>query len=307
METIVENTNVTSEPVATSASELRLRQAFEATRAERDALDPKSLRHITLDVPSAIVTVFGCIPELRALKPQMAGMPFVDPDVFDKCEQYALALAHAHRQFVIASQPSEPIAEMTEALKVLRERIYLDATALAQRGLVDAEGLRALTGTNGSKNTAFDVFALVELVRGSWSRIQGKTPITLDELDRAEVLAERLANALGKREQGQSTVPETSQARQRAYALFVSTYDAARRVVTFLRWNEGDADTIAPSLWKGRGSRPGRSDTAPDPAPDGTVSPANQPAVGGGAAPDAPATGAQPAASGLPLSAPFTT
>jgi hypothetical protein len=35
--------------------------------------------------------------------------------------------------------------------------------------------------------------------------------------------------------------------RARAFTLFMNAYDACRRVVAFLRWNEGDADSIAPS------------------------------------------------------------
>lgn len=44
--------------------------------------------------------------------------------------------------------------------------------------------------------------------------------------------------------------------RQRAFTLLVSSYDEARRAVSFLRWHEQDLESIAPSLWSGRGARP---------------------------------------------------
>ena len=49
--------------------------------------------------------------------------------------------------------------------------------------------------------------------------------------------------------------------RTRAFVLFVRCYDEIRRAVSFLRWNEGDADTLVPSLYAGRGGR-GKSEPA---------------------------------------------
>ncbi len=263
----------------TSASELRLLQAFEASRAAMEALDPKSLPHINVDIPASIITVLGCMPELKQLQPQLATLTAVDPAVFDKCEQYAHALYHANRQYISASQPSAPVAEMTETLRGIREQLFSDAAALAKRGALDGERFKKLAGPNGSKNIALDVHVLVSMLRDNWSKIVGKTFVTLDELDRSEVMADRLIDALGEREQGPVNVPAASVARHRAYALFVKAYDEARRVVSFLRWHEGDAENIAPSLYKGRNAKPGRSETTPDPATDETIGVGNQPAV----------------------------
>jgi hypothetical protein len=61
--------------------------------------------------------------------------------------------------------------------------------------------------------------------------------------------------AAGQREQGPAVVVETARIRQQAFTLLVKAYDETRRAVSFLRWREGDADTIAPSLYAGRGGR----------------------------------------------------
>jgi hypothetical protein len=37
--------------------------------------------------------------------------------------------------------------------------------------------------------------------------------------------------------------------------LFLKAYDETRRAVKFLRWRERDAETIVPSLYRGRGGR----------------------------------------------------
>jgi hypothetical protein len=50
---------------------------------------------------------------------------------------------------------------------------------------------------------------------------------------------------------GNATVAASAVTRQRAYTLMVNAYDDARRAVAYFRHSQGDADTIAPSLYAG--------------------------------------------------------
>ncbi|WP_437591731.1 hypothetical protein [Sorangium sp. So ce1000] len=88
---------------------------------------------------------------------------------------------------------------------------------------------------------------------------------------RAGEIGPQLLAALGVREHGKGPGPtEAADKRARAFALLVHAYDQTRRAIAYLRWNEGDADSIAPSLYKGRGGRTASSsDTAA--APDDTA------------------------------------
>ena len=45
---------------------------------------------------------------------------------------------------------------------------------------------------------------------------------------------------------------QSGQIRSRALGLLVKTYGETRRMLTYVRWWEDDADSIAPSLWSGR-------------------------------------------------------
>ena len=66
------------------------------------------------------------------------------------------------------------------------------------------------------------------------------------------------AIALGAKEQPGVKTPDPSnvaERRSRAYTLFVRAYDQCRRAAAYLRWNEGDADEFAPSLFTSRGPR----------------------------------------------------
>ncbi|WP_437627106.1 hypothetical protein [Sorangium sp. So ce1151] len=130
-------------------------------------------------------------------------------------------------------------------------------------------------------------------------------------MSRAGEIGPQLLAALGVREHGKGPGPtEAADKRARAFALLVHAYDQTRRAVAYLRWNEGDADTVAPSLYKGRGGRAtASSDTASpeDEAPADTAAPASPGAAppvaaSGTAAPAAP--GAAPAGPAVPGAVP---
>lgn len=73
-----------------------------------------------------------------------------------------------------------------------------------------------------------------------------------------------MLTTLGEREQGASRVP-AAELRLRALTDLVRRYDEIRRMVSYLRWNEGDADDIAPSLYARRPGRKAQDDTQSTP------------------------------------------
>src|SRR5512132_3793744 len=81
------------------------------------------------------------------------------------------------------------------------------------------------------------------------------------------------------REHGTTVKPaEAAFRKARAFTLFVTADDQGRRAVTYLRWNEGDADSLAPSLYKGRGGSRGASTAKGEGSGEGTK--AAEPAAG---------------------------
>ncbi|HEX4334524.1 MAG TPA: hypothetical protein VH062_01350 [Polyangiaceae bacterium] len=66
------------------------------------------------------------------------------------------------------------------------------------------------------------------------------------------------------------TVAASSDLRTRAFTLFVNAYDQVRRAVSYLRWDDDDAGTVAPSLYVRRGNGKKKPDLLalpPFPAP----------------------------------------
>jgi hypothetical protein len=252
------------------------------------ALAPDELVPINLDVPSVVATTLGALPEIRALRSEIEQqIPGFDLKAFDHLEDFALALHHAHTQYLTATQPADDLEAVATEAAALRQTLHLDATALSHRGLIDANKLKELRGPNGYKNLATDLAILASVLKESWPQIEGRTGIAPSELERALKLGQRLVRIVGLREQGPATVAVATELRQRAFTLLFRTYDNIRRAVTFLRWNGNEADAIAPSLYAGRGGGRRRAETPSVETPQAPVVP-----VESGAGPGASAAGA---------------
>ncbi|WP_437769705.1 hypothetical protein WMF27_06945 [Sorangium sp. So ce281] len=269
--------------------------AFDRALPEIAALSPDRLVAINLDIPRAVSQVLGVLPGLLALRPAIAEqLQKHDLALLDRLETYALAAWHAHLMWLSSRAPESGVKPLLAEAVPLRENLLGDAEALARRGLLDAEAVAEIRAGQGHIDTANDLVALSALFNGSWAEIAGRTAATEEEVKRAGEIGPQLLASLGVREHGAEPGPtEAADRRARAFALLVRAYDQSRRAVAYLRWDERDADTIAPSLYKGRGRAASSSDTAaapedaapPGAAPAGTPAPAAPGAAPGGSPP----------------------
>jgi hypothetical protein len=267
--------------------------ALASVKPELMTIPTTSLRPINLDIPTIILTIMGALGALRALRALIVAVLGEAQAVFvDKLPVYVQAVSQAHTDYLIALSPVN-LQAMSDELVVKRDVLVSEATTLVKRKLIRAGELGELRGNVGFTNQIFDVFQIVTLLRKHWADVEPNSGVTLAELDDAERLAQRFAQALADREKAASQTGELAEMRQRAYTGLLDTWDQVRRAVGYLRWNEGDADSIAPSLWANRGSR--RAEVA------------NTPVIGTPVVADPPAPAAPPIAPGLPGNSPFIT
>jgi len=183
----------------------------------------------------------------------------------DRLELYARAAGHAHALHLQLSALPD-FAPLIAAAEALREVLVSDASALARRGLIDAQVLGSLKGPVGHRNVAFDLSALSSALRASWSRIEGKAAVVLEELEQARSYADQLLTMVALREQVSAAPSTSALTRQRAFTLLVRSYNEARRALMYLRWDQNDLESIAPSLY-GQQRTPRRRSSEPAPAP----------------------------------------
>lgn len=295
-----------SDVITTNSVKLpRLREALDRVRPEMAALGESKTKPINLDIQSATATVRGSLAEIMLMRPQIvAQVPGVDISQLDNLETYALALLQANATHLVSTSPPEALAGLAEEGTKLRATLLSDATALANRGIINNASLDNLKGPMGYRNLSSDILALATLLRSNWSAIASKSCVTEAELDRAEVVADQLNEAYGIHDQGPAAVATYALERQQAYTLFVNAYDQVRRAISFLRWDNGDFEDIAPSLYAGRTTTRKKASTEVEGKPDtSTATPIAKDSATNAVA-GKPVTAATPAV-GLPGADPF--
>lgn len=255
----------------------RFDQAYEDTVAARAELPIESLRTVNVDVPSSVATVLGALPQINEHLATIKLCPLTKDELrsVGRLEQYTLALGHAHALYVTATQPQPQLVALSEEGSKLRDTMLVDANALVQHGLIQAGRIANIRTALGYKPLAFDLMSLAAVFRDAWPTIRGKTPLAVETIERAGEIADMLITAVGAREQAPAVAAAATTERQRAFTLFFQAYEQTQRTIMFLRWNEGDADAIAPSLYAGRGNgnHKRKTDAPPDassPAPTPT-------------------------------------
>jgi hypothetical protein len=283
----------------------RYREAYERAAPAAQALRAEDLVTINIDVPSAVTTAVGALPQIMPYRDKAAALPGFDVSAFDQLETYTFATGVAHTLYMGASAGPAELVKLNEQAMGLRNVLYADAVALATRGLISGDRIGEFKANIGYKNLAFDLMALSGVIRQNWDKIVGKTAITLGDLDQADLLCDQIVSAVGTKEQAPVVAAESSIQRQRHFTLFVNAYDQVRRAISFLRWDEDDLESIAPSLYAGRGGRGKTDNPQPTPAP---VPPVPAPIVTSATAsatPAAPNSAASAPAAGLPGASPF--
>jgi hypothetical protein len=234
-------------------------QAYARHLEEILRVPDEQLTRVNLDVMKTVITVLGVCPKVITLREQLANLPGFDVRLLDDLGGVAFALLEANTDYFIASRPPATLGNLLGPAAELRRTLLSDAKVLAHRGLLDRTRFDRLAGPKGARNVAFDLLALSAVLRDQWPTIAGKTAVDPAELVRAEVLAEQLLNALTRRDKKPETIAALSKIRDQAFTRLVWAYDQVRRGIAYLRWNEGDADEIAPSLYGGRKQRRRRS------------------------------------------------
>lgn len=233
----------------TAEDESRLAQSYELSLPAMRALDGTKLLVIKIPPLSVVTTVLGAKPKMDALRDQMVALPGFNAQAYDQMAQHAQALGYAEVRYQMVTKDASKLRQCGDETYEFRDKFRADADALIKNNLVDGSPLKACRHLVGYRNAAFDVQIYVRFFMDRLPDIDGKCAITRDVLKRADQVSAFLLRQVGLRDQGPEVICEAAEMRQRAFTLVVQTYDQSRRAVSFLRWQEGDADDIAPSLY----------------------------------------------------------
>jgi hypothetical protein len=246
--------------------------SYRRVEPELQALAVHRLRLVNLEIPSAVAIVLAAIPRLNRYREAIV-KEFLSFDVarFDKLEDYARALVHTDTlHSTTFRSKTEQKAIYAEAFEI-RDVLHLDLTVLARRKLIDSKALLNYRGRIGYANVAADLQLVAQILKDNWPSLDGKCATNPAEIEHATKLALRLLRVAGQRDQDTEAQAQATDRRNRAFTLFVSAYEDAQRVLRCLRYQEGDASDIAPTLYNGRAGakkRKKRTPAAASPAND---------------------------------------
>jgi hypothetical protein len=244
------STTPASPPRPSSAEE-----AFVLAKPAIDAVPRDALVVINLDIPEVVSATLGVLSRIRALRPGLARLPDFDLDLVDHLETYALAAWHAHLE---AQRPGGRAAVhvLLEEATTLRLALLREAESLVHRGVFEGNAVAAIRVGQGHVDVANDLVALATLYEKGWKVIAGRSFVTEADVERAARLGSELLLAIGRREH-EREAPHSAAGltRARAYTLFAHAYEEVRRGVSYLRWYRGDAESIAPTLYRIRAPR----------------------------------------------------
>lgn len=236
-------------------------EAFALLRDEILAVPEAELLRINVDIPRAAGRGTLAAERIAVLMPLLRELPRYDAARVERLGLYALALHHAHDLATEAGTARTVLRALRAEAVPLREGMLRSAELLAHFGLVSAKRVAAIRSGHGLADMADDVIALGRLYLEEWPRVVGKTPITLEMVERAPVLGVAIHKALAQREVERSPLVPPDDPRYvqaQAFTLFARVYDEARRGVSFLRWRERDASRLVPTLYP---QRPRRSES----------------------------------------------
>jgi hypothetical protein len=268
-------------PAAVAPAPDASRVEFDATRAEREAIGTPD--RVTLDLVSAHITAASALPGLLALEAELAKMGIFDTSLLRKVEDYGRAMLYASA--VERATNDETAAQhpaLVQELEVAYQRLYRVGELLAAESLFDPKVLAGARSGTSVRDRASDLSVLAVEYRANEATLAGKMPLTRDDIARAAYVSRAVIDSLVDRAGSSEARAAATRDRQLAATLFARTWNEIRRAITWLRWNDGDADTLAPSLYangNGSGRRAARDDSSErpaDPSPPANPLPADK-------------------------------
>lgn len=254
-------------PASTDVLPAALRQRYEegyALHKDILAFVPESeLEQINLDVMNIVTTVTGACHNIEAFRERIAKLPEFDMAQLDRLPTLAYALGFTHTRYLGALTPVGPVTALAAKVAHYRDLFVHGIQGLQQRELLPADAMKDFVGGKAYKVAAFETVTAAHMLRAQPPEVFALAGVTAEEIALGTSLAGELTEQLGRREIVPAGVTGVVRERQQAYTLVLRGYDEARRAVSYLRWREGDVDSIAPSLYAGRNRRTEQSDPQP--------------------------------------------
>lgn len=272
-------------PAIENHQDPRFQAALESQRAALLAMPEDEIeRRARLDPSAAFLIAWASAERLAVHRERLVAQfgPRAG-ELIDALPGIALATRQADVEH-LKHERSDDLGAIHGSVLAAHRLLLTDAEALVNRGLIPERALDNARGIQGYQAALDSLQVVISVFREHWAAVSTRTPTTVADIDRAEDVAMRMSRAMSSRGPSAASIA-ASELRVRALSKLIATYDELRRMVGYLRFYEGDTDTIVPSFYAGRGGRKvvvsdEETDTDDDVVPPQPVTPS--PVNGGG-------------------------
>jgi hypothetical protein len=229
--------------------------AYNRVKAELDALKVEELAVVNVDVVSAASIALGVSDRILSFRERMAKLPEFDMRCVDNLVDYIKATWYAYVTNLPEPEPADA-EQMIQEVVALRAKLLRWSNPLIEEGFFEAAAIAKIREGSGNKDTPSDLVALVGLYRAKWPEIQDMCNVTEENLNRGAQIGPAVFALVSRREaRGSAASSDAALRVRRTWALLDNAYTECRRALQYLRFKDGDADSIAPSLRKNTGTR----------------------------------------------------
>jgi hypothetical protein len=246
-------------------------------------VDASQFSPMNTDVPIAASTVLGHMERIKEYRDEIVAMKGFEARYIDSLSDYAKAAWLTY----VGNQPassSKEEANVAAEVARLRAKFLVYATAHEADGVFDPAAIAKIRDGSGYRDAAGDLVALVLLFREHDEELKNKTGITADDLARGAQLGAAAFAMLSRRENPLAPAQADGALRaRRAWTLLDRAYGQVRRALDYLRYEQGDADLIAPNLRRNRSASKAASAAEPvtQPVTEPVVAPVIAPPTSG--------------------------
>ncbi len=241
--------------------------------AEIEATEIGDLRQLSFSVPDAADLVLEQAAAIRKFRDAIVDeLRRFDVRNVDELSRRAIAAKFLfNAEQVALAAPGEDAKNHLARGLVLRDLLEASCTFNEKLGVPISEGFaKAKKLRRGYGGTSNALQQLEQLMQGHWAQIGPTVPNGEALLTEARTLSVTLSGYRDpddpETEQAASPHPLTIKRRKAARLLWTS-YDRCRAALSFLRWDERDADSIAPAL-STASARRAKRDEEPQPDPE---------------------------------------
>lgn len=239
--------------------------AFETRLPDLLGLAESEVARVHTKVAVAAELVLTAADHLGPLSDKIKRMYETDVDLVAELKTTALAAWHAD---ALANDAQDVLPELGEQGYALRAELMPWARLLAKRGHLSATTVGLVQMKRGYRNVAMDLLRLVQAFEERWTDVEGVTPWTKADIERAHRLSKQLLAGIVTRRGGGSDKTLTPIGlRNRAFTKMRDEYRRIRHAVAFIVGVDGDPNALTPPLSRVHLYRPRLAKAASTPVP----------------------------------------